>query len=123
MTLDDGDATLATGFELGQLSATMLPADGDSARVAFTDSDGNGIFELSFDFLIPDNGPFDVRPNAPDGLTVTEDPESPVTVSPASGQTANVDWVLQERNGELGQLEPALKTTRPPLDCRWGPRS
>jgi hypothetical protein len=95
VTLSPGDVTLPTGYALGDFSATMLPAEGDSARVAFTDEDDNGTFELAFEFLIPDNGPFDVRLNAPDGLTVTVDPTSPATVEPASGQTAAVDWVLQ----------------------------
>ncbi len=102
VTLSDGDVTLPTGYELGQFSATMLPAEGDSSRVAFTDNDGDGTFELAFQFLIPDNGPFDVRLNAPDGLTVTVDPTSPATIEPASGQTANLDWVLQSASETAG---------------------
>lgn len=95
VTLSEGDVTLPAGFDLGQFSATMLPAESDSSRVDFADDDGDGTYELDFRFLIPDNGPFDVRLNAPDGLTVTVDPVSPATVSPASGETATVDWVLQ----------------------------
>lgn len=95
VTLSDGDVTLPEGYELGQFSATMLPAEGDSSRVSFTDEDDDGTFELAYRFLLPDNGPFDVRLNAPDGLTVTVDPTSPVSVSPTSAETATVDWVLQ----------------------------
>lgn len=95
VTLDTGEVSLPTGYELGQFSATMLPTEGDSSRVSFTDDDEDGIFELGFRYLMPDHGPFDVRLNSPDGLTVTVDPSSPVGVSPASGETAVVDWVLQ----------------------------
>lgn len=95
VTLSDGDVTLPEGFDLGQFSATMLPAVGDSSRVDFADDDGDGTYELAFRYLITDNGPFDVRLNAPEGLTVTVDPASPATVDPASAETATVDWVLQ----------------------------
>lgn len=94
-TLGAGDVTLPDGYSLGQFSATLLPATGDSSRVAFTDEDGDETFEVAFRFLMPDNGPFDVRLNAPDGLTVEVNPSSPASVSPASGETATVDWVLQ----------------------------
>lgn len=99
VTLSAGDVTLPSGYELGQFSATMLPAEGDSSRVVFTDEDDDGTFELNFEFLLPDNGPFDVRLNAPDGLTVTTDPASPQNVDPGSGQTATIDWVLQSATG------------------------
>ncbi|NIS31221.1 MAG: hypothetical protein GWN73_13440 [Actinobacteria bacterium] len=68
---------------------------GDSSRVDFADDDSDEIYELAFRYLITDNGPFDVRLNAPEGLTVTVDPVSPATVDPASGETATVDWILQ----------------------------
>lgn len=95
VTLDPGQVTLPQGYSMGDYSATMLPAEGDSSRVSFTDDNGDGTFELAFQFLIPGNGPFSVRFNDPDGLESAVDPASPVSVSPASGETANVDWVLQ----------------------------
>jgi hypothetical protein len=103
VTLSDGDVTLPEGYALGQFSATLLPAEGDSSRVSFTDADGNGIFELAYRFLLPDNGPFNVRLNVPDGLVVEVSPDSPVTVSPASGETGNVDWVIQSAGEEQAQ--------------------
>lgn len=102
VTLSAGEVTLPEGFDLGQFSATLLPTTGDSARVDFTDDDTDGIFEVGFHPLIPDNGPFDIRLNAPDGLTVEVDPASPVTVSPASDETATVDWVLQSATEDGG---------------------
>ncbi len=95
VTLSEGDVTLPEGYDLSQFSATMLPAVGDSSRVDFADDDSDEIYELAFRYLITDNGPFDVRLNAPEGLTVTVDPVSPATVDPASGETATVDWILQ----------------------------
>ncbi len=95
VTLSAGEVTLPTGFELGQFSATLLPTVGDSSRVTFTDDDADGTYELAFSYLLPDNGPFNVRLNAPDGLTVFADPASPAHRDPGSGQTANIDWVLQ----------------------------
>lgn len=100
VTLSPGEVTLPEGFDLGQFSATLLPTTGDSSRVDFTDVDENGIYELAFQYKDPDNGPFDIRLNAPEGLTVETDPASPVTVSPASGETAYVDWVLQSATEE-----------------------
>lgn len=102
VTLDTGDVSLPEGFDLGQFSATLLPTTGDSARVDFTDENTDGIYEVGFYFLIPDNGPFDIRLNAPEGLTVDVDPDSPATVSPASGETAIVDWVLQSATEDGG---------------------
>jgi hypothetical protein len=95
VTLSAGDVTLPTGYDLGQFSATMLPAAGDTSRVTFTDEDQDGTFSLAFGYLLPDDGPFNVRLNAPAGLTITVDPLSPQHVDPGSGQTATVDWVLQ----------------------------
>lgn len=102
VTLDEGDVTLPDGFDLGQFSATLLPAVGDSSRVDFEDKDEDGIFELGFRFLIPDNGPFDVRLNGPESLTWTVDPDSPQTVDLDSGETVSVDWVLQSATEDTG---------------------
>lgn len=95
VTLNAGDVTLPNGFELGQFSATLLPRRGDSSRVSFTDSDGDGVFELSFRLLIPESGPFRVRLNVPDGLNVLVEPATPTSVSPARGATEELDWTLQ----------------------------
>jgi hypothetical protein len=95
VTLDAGEVTLPAGFALDQFSATLDPAGSDSSRVDFTDGDGDGVFEISFDLLLPDTGPFEVRLNAPAGLDVTVAPATPASVSPGSGATATVDWVIQ----------------------------
>lgn len=100
VTLSAGEVTLPEGFELGQFSATLVPTTGDNSTVDFTDPDEDGIFEASFQFLFPDDGPWDVELNSPEGLTVTVDPTSPVTVSPANGETAEVNWTLQTAEAE-----------------------
>jgi hypothetical protein len=92
-TLGAGEVTLPDGFELGQFSATLTPAEGDTSRVDFQEV--NGVFRADFRYLMASNGPFQVRLNAPEGLIVTVAPASPQSVSPASGETADIDWVLQ----------------------------
>lgn len=100
VTLSAGEVTLPEGFELGQFSATLVPTTGDNSTLDFTDPDDDGIFEASFLFLFPEDGPWDVELNSPEGLTVTVDPASPVTVSPATGETAEVNWTLQTAEAE-----------------------
>ena len=95
VTLSAGEVELPAGFELGDFSATMDPNTGDPSEVAFTDEDDDGTFELSFLYLIPEDGPFQVSLNAPAGLTVEVDPATPQSVSLTSGETPTIDWVLQ----------------------------
>lgn len=95
VTLSAGDVALPDGFELGDFSATLDPETGDPSEVPFTDEDGDGTFEVSFLYLIPGNGPFEVSLNAPDGLTVEVDPATPQLISLASGESPTVAWVLQ----------------------------
>jgi hypothetical protein len=92
-TLGAGDVTLPAGYALDQFSATLSPAEGDTSRVAFRAVGGE--YRAAFRFLIPEQAPFEVRLNAPEGLTVTVSPASPQSVAPAKGETARVEWVLQ----------------------------
>lgn len=102
VTLSAGDVTLPEGYELDQFSATLLPTSSDSSRVAFTDSDEDGIFEAAFVYVLPETGPFEVRLNAPDGLVVTTDPTSPQPLSLSSGQVGVINWVLQSAEEDAG---------------------
>jgi hypothetical protein len=95
VTLSRGSVSLPDGYDLGQFSATLLPTAGDSSRVDFTASGSEGSFDVDFEFLLPENGPFDVRLNGPDGLEFEVSPDTPVTVSPVAGETSAVDWVIQ----------------------------
>jgi hypothetical protein len=93
VTLSAGEVNLPEGFALGDFSATLTPGEGDPSTVDFEDV--NGVFRAEFRHLITDNGPFEVVLNAPAGLTVEVSPATPQQASPASGQTATIDWVLQ----------------------------
>jgi hypothetical protein len=92
-TLDVGELSLPEGIGLGHFSATLTPAEGDPSTVAFRAVDGG--YRASFWFLIPEHGPFEVALNAPEGFAATVSPASPQSVSPAAGETARIDWVLQ----------------------------
>lgn len=105
-TLSAGSVSLPDGFELGQFSATLLPSAGDSSRVGFTDADSDGTFDVEFEFLLPDDGPFDVRLNGPEGLEFEVSPDTLVTTSPVAGETATVDWVIQSASDGGGVVCP-----------------
>lgn len=92
VTLDAGEVELPDGYDLSDFSVTLTPEEGDVSELAFEEVDG--VFTATFQFLLPENGPFEVELNAPTGLTVVVDPDSPETVSPGTGETATVDWVL-----------------------------
>lgn len=96
VSLSDGTVTLPSGYSLGDFDAMLTPnGGGDAAGVAFTDDDSDGVFEVSFRFLMPEDGPFEVHLIGPDGLDFTVNPATPAWPSPAAGETARVDWVLQ----------------------------
>lgn len=99
-TLSAEEGTLPDGFTLGDFSATLDPVNSDSSRVTFTDADEDGTFEVNFQFLVPENDPFEVRLNGPDGLNFTVTPTSPQSVMPASGETAEVDWLIESASAE-----------------------
>ncbi len=94
VTLSEGSVTMPSGVELGQFSATLVPAVGESSEVSFVDANSNGVFEVTFQSLLPENGPFSVQLNPPSDVTADVTPSSPTMVNPAAGQVANVDWVL-----------------------------
>lgn len=104
VTLDTGEVSLPDGVELADFSVTMLPADGDSARITFeVDADDEAApWGAAFRFLIPEQGPFDFRLNAPEGWAVTVDPASPTRVELDSGASALVEWVIQSVEEEQG---------------------
>lgn len=104
-TLSPGSVSLPSSVDLADFSATLLPAAGDSSRVGFADTDSDGVYELSFEARYPEDGPFDVRLNAPEDVSITVSPSSPATVSPPGGETATVDWVLQSVTVNDGGVE------------------
>jgi hypothetical protein len=93
VTLSAGEVELPEGITLADFSAMLTPEVGDASTVAFEET--GGVFRAAFRYLIPENGPFQVELQLPDGVDVTVSPASPQEVDPASGQTATIDWVLQ----------------------------
>jgi hypothetical protein len=93
VTLSAGEVELPGEMTLGDFSATLTPDVGDESTVDFEEA--NDVYRAVFRYLIADNGPFEVALNAPEGFTAAVDPESPQTVSPGPGQTAEIHWVLQ----------------------------
>ena len=104
-TLSPGSVSLPSSVDLADFSATLLPTAGDSSRVGFSDADSDGVYEVTFESRYPDDGPFDVRLNSPEDVSITVSPSSPATVSPAAGETAIVDWELQSVTVDDGGVE------------------
>ncbi len=77
---------------LGDFSATMIPAEGDSARVLFADN-GSGVYEVNFGYEQPDMS-YTLRLNGPDGLVFTSDPAAEQTLTLSSGETGTVSWTV-----------------------------
>ena len=91
LVLGDG-VTLPTIGEIevtpAMLSA-LLDRNGDLIPVAFTDADDDGTWEATFRFLPPGDWTVDlgVLDDALDILNLTTDPDLPLTLNVASGQT------------------------------------
>jgi hypothetical protein len=93
VTLSAGEVELPEGTTLGDFSATLTPDEGDASTVPFEEVDG--VFRAAFRYLVPENGPFEVQLDVPDGVSVAVSPPSPQVVDPTSGQTATIAWVLE----------------------------
>lgn len=68
---------------LGAFGLRMVNAGESEETLAFTDADGDLVFEAEFKYLIP--GEYTVEFVAPEGLTVVTDPVLPLTVEVGSG--------------------------------------
>lgn len=98
LSAGDGVLPLPLGHGLEDFSVTISPRSGESKDAAFTDENGDGIFEVSFRHLIPGNGPFRLELKAPAPLIAhlsSAHDDSPANVSPGSGEVASVEWVLE----------------------------
>jgi hypothetical protein len=93
VTLSAGEVELPEGITLADFSATLTPEVGDASTVEFEETDG--VFRAAFRYLIPDNGPFMVELELPEGVDEAVSP-APEVVDPASGQTATIHWVLEQ---------------------------
>jgi hypothetical protein len=95
----DVTAELGDGvtFDLATASASLTDASDVAvgAPVLLTDSDANGVFEASFDFVAPGNYKVLLTPAAG---TLTTDPVSPHAVSVSSGDTETVAFTVTAAN-------------------------
>jgi hypothetical protein len=91
-TLSAGEVVLPDTVALSDFSVTVTPTEGDVLTAAFQEV--NEVYVARFLYLIADNGPFELRVNAPEGFTVEVDPASPRTESVASAETVYVNWVI-----------------------------
>ncbi|MCP3136350.1 DUF4382 domain-containing protein [Pyxidicoccus xibeiensis] len=77
---------------LSAFSAVLVNAEGSREPLAFSDANGDGVYEAQFKFLIP--GAFQVEVAAPAGLTFTTDPALPAAVTASGGAEASVAFTL-----------------------------
>lgn len=77
-TVGGEDVTLA------DFRAVLTNADGGEEKAELADGDGDGVFDVAFEFLAP--GDYQVSLEEPDSVSVTTDPATPVDVSVPSGQ-------------------------------------
>lgn len=84
------DVTLPEGTTLADFSVTLTnTATATSTTVALADDDSDGVFEVSFVYVVP--GSYEVSLELPASVSsVTTDPAVPVAVSVTSGEGATV---------------------------------
>jgi hypothetical protein len=79
-------------LSLGNFQATLTNTGGSTETLAFTDANGDGIFEAQFRFLIP--GDFSADVLAPQGVSFTTTPAHPAPVSVGNGKQVGVAFTL-----------------------------
>ncbi|PTL84879.1 DUF4382 domain-containing protein [Vitiosangium sp. GDMCC 1.1324] len=92
----DGKAVTLADFK-ATLKSTETSADGASApaaeEIALTDTNGDGVFEAQFKFLVP--GSYEINFTAPAGVSFTTNPAVPAPVSIGSGQEQKQAFTLK----------------------------
>jgi hypothetical protein len=77
---------------LGDFKATLTNTGNSTEALAFTDADGDGVFEATFRFLIP--GDYSASIVGPQGVTFSASPASPVSVAVGSGRQLSMAFTL-----------------------------
>ncbi|MBN1203390.1 MAG: DUF4382 domain-containing protein [Myxococcaceae bacterium] len=77
---------------LANFQATLTNTGNSTETLAFTDANGDGVFEAQFNFLIP--GDFSAGIVGPEGVTFTTNPTSPAPVTVGSGKQLSVAFTL-----------------------------
>ncbi|MGZ3457938.1 MAG: DUF4382 domain-containing protein [Archangium sp.] len=78
---------------LGDFKAVLTDAAGTHEELALTDSNGDGVFEGQFKFLVP--GDYQVSFSAPAGVSFTINPAVPAPVTIASGKDVSQAFTLK----------------------------
>ena len=87
-----------TTVTLAQFKARLTPAGGGAAiDAAFSDADGNGIYEAAFTDLVA--GDYSLTVLAPAGVTATLDPVPPAAIMLAAGITETRAFVVTAASG------------------------
>jgi autotransporter translocation and assembly factor TamB len=76
-----------SAITLADFSAVLTSSAGGTETQPLADTDADGTFDATFDFLLP--GDYTVTFTGPTGLTFTTDPAGPIAVTAASGTTAD----------------------------------
>jgi hypothetical protein len=76
-----------SAITLADFSAVLTSSAGGTETQPLADTDADGTFDATFDFLLP--GDYTVTFTGPAGLTFTTDPAGPIAVTAASGTTAD----------------------------------
>ena len=84
--------TLPTGVAMTDFRAVLENAEGSKEELAFSDANGDGVFEAAFQFVLP--GDYSVNLAAPTGVTFTTTETRPTAVTLASGGSATVSFNL-----------------------------
>jgi autotransporter translocation and assembly factor TamB len=76
-----------SAITLADFSAVLTSSAGGTETQPLADTDADGTFDATFDFLLP--GDYTVTFTGPAGLTFTTDPAGPIAVTAASGTTVD----------------------------------
>jgi hypothetical protein len=97
-----GGVTLPTvngqAITLGSFRATLTNTGNSTEELAFTDANGDGVFEAQFVYLIP--GDFSVAVVGPAGVSFATNPASPAPVSVGNGKQVSVAFTLTSASAQ-----------------------
>jgi hypothetical protein len=103
VTLTQGQGvTLPTvngqAITLGDFKATLTNTGGSTEQLAFTDANGDGVFEAQFVYLIP--GDFSAAVVGPAGVNFATNPASPTPLSVGNGKQVSVAFTLTSASAQ-----------------------
>lgn len=88
------DVTLPATVGLGNFNAVLTSAGGGTETMPLADTDADGTFDATFDFLLP--GSYNVSFTGPEGVSFTTDPATPIVVTTDAGTTAEASATVTE---------------------------